>query len=123
MVVLENNELKTRSDLQNLLQNNPGLIIIKLGADWCGPCKRIEPVVNKFFASNLENVIFVKVDVDESMDLFALYKRFRVLKGVPGLLCYTQEETDVYPNIVCNTGDVTVVDKFFNDCLDLYQKL
>ena len=42
-------EITTRDAFFHLLNNNPGLIIIKLGAEWCGPCKTIKPVVHGFF--------------------------------------------------------------------------
>ena len=29
--------IESRDDFFTLLKRNPGLIVIKLGADWCGP--------------------------------------------------------------------------------------
>ena len=40
---------RDRNQLLLLLEKNPGLIIIKLGASWCRPCKTIKPVVDAFF--------------------------------------------------------------------------
>ena len=31
--------IENRNDFFNLLEVNPGLIIIKFGATWCKPCK------------------------------------------------------------------------------------
>jgi thiol-disulfide isomerase/thioredoxin len=31
-----------RKHFQELLESNPGVLIIKFGATWCGPCKVIE---------------------------------------------------------------------------------
>ena len=36
--------IKTANDLSDHLEINPGIVIIKLGATWCQPCKKIEPV-------------------------------------------------------------------------------
>jgi thiol-disulfide isomerase/thioredoxin len=35
-------------DFLKPLENNPGLVIVKLGSTWCGPCKRIKPVLDSF---------------------------------------------------------------------------
>jgi thiol-disulfide isomerase/thioredoxin len=122
MVVLTS-ELKTREQLQDLINNNPKIIVIKLGAEWCGPCKKIEPLVKEFFNKSPSDCVCVSIDIDESMDIFAMYKRFRLLSGVPGLLCYTNDDNSIYPHIVCNTGNTEKVQKFFNDCMDAYNSL
>lgn len=120
MVLLEGT-IKTKDELLDILKKNPGIIVLKLGAEWCGPCKRIEPAVNKFFDMDIPNCYCIKIDVDESINLFAMYKRFRVLNGVPGLLCYTQEQDDIFPEIVCNSGDIKEVEKFFEDSLSFLE--
>jgi len=63
MVVLNTEEI------QQFIASNPNkLIIIDFYAQWCGPCKRIEPLVAKL-ESDYDNKILVrKVDVDESDD-------------------------------------------------------
>lgn len=44
------------------------LVVVDFYADWCGPCKRIAPDVKKLAEEN-ENVVFLKVNVDEAGDL------------------------------------------------------
>lgn len=34
----------------NILEHNPGLIILNLGAIWCGPFKTIEKTLHGLFA-------------------------------------------------------------------------
>ena len=62
--------IKTANDLSELLQINPGLIIIKLGATWCGPCKKIEPLVNEWLQKMPSNVCKCIIDIDENIDLY-----------------------------------------------------
>jgi len=40
---------ENRQEFFDLLNVNPGLIIIKFGASWCKPCKIIKPIIDSFF--------------------------------------------------------------------------
>ena len=40
------------------------LKIIYLGAEWCGPCKKMKPILEEFEQENPE-VMIVRIDVDE----------------------------------------------------------
>jgi thiol-disulfide isomerase/thioredoxin len=52
---------QSRDHFISLLEKNPGLVIIKMGASWCGPCKKIKPIVDAFFASSQDNVICCEI--------------------------------------------------------------
>lgn len=45
-----------------------GVVVVDFFATWCGPCKMLSPVIDEL-SGELENVNFVKVDIDQSMDL------------------------------------------------------
>ena len=40
-----------------------GLVVVKYGAEWCGPCRQIIPLVEKL-AKQYTNVFFLDVDID-----------------------------------------------------------
>jgi len=46
------------------------LIVIDFFATWCGPCKMISPHLAEM-SKAMDNVIFLKVDVDECEDIAA----------------------------------------------------
>ncbi|KAK1425805.1 hypothetical protein QVD17_21166 [Tagetes erecta] len=52
---------------QNSRSSNK-LMVIDFSADWCGPCKFIEPTVHDF-ADEFSDVDFIKIDVDELPDV------------------------------------------------------
>ena len=54
--------------LKNDALENNQLVVVKFGAEWCGPCKKIEPVINKLAKEN-ENVVFIAVDAEEFDDI------------------------------------------------------
>lgn len=90
---IENRELFFK-----LLSNNPGLIIIKLGAEWCGPCKQINHLVQGFFVSSPPEVLCADIDVDECVDLYAFLKQKKMVNGIPAILLYTKNNKSYIPD-------------------------
>ena len=42
-------------------------------ADWCNPCKKMAPVIEKFINDN-PDIKYVKIDVDKEIDLVSEYR-------------------------------------------------
>lgn len=59
------------SEFPALLAANE-LLVAQFTALWCGPCKAISPIVDKWYAENT-NVEIVRVDLDQSQTLAAQY--------------------------------------------------
>ena len=107
---------ENRKEFLKLLQVNPGLVIVKLGATWCGPCKQIAPVVHGFFASSPNDVICADIDVDESFDLYAYFKSKKMVNGIPVILCYKKGNTTFIPDDSVTGGEPGALDAFFKRC-------
>jgi len=65
-----------------------GPVLVDFSASWCGPCKKLEPVVHEFAQDYEGRVTVVKVDVDRAPQAAA---RFAVL-SVPTLLLFHRGE-------------------------------
>ena len=63
-------------------------IFMKFTADWCGPCKTIKPECDNLVKICSENIYYIEIDVDESIDLFAFFKKQKLLKGIPAMYLY-----------------------------------
>jgi thioredoxin 1 len=107
---------ENRQDFLNLLLVNPGLIIVKLGASWCGPCKLIATVVQGFFASSPEDVVCADIDVDESFDLYAYLKSKKMVNGIPIILCYKKGNITFIPDDSVTGTEPSALDAFFKRC-------
>ncbi|MBN2054257.1 thioredoxin [bacterium] len=51
-----------------------GLVIIDFTASWCGPCKRIAPILHDLAAEYAGRIKVTKVDVDENRDLAVQFR-------------------------------------------------
>ena len=65
-------------------------IVIKMGAEWCGPCQKIKPLVLACIKHMPSNVICFDIDADDNMELYSFFKNKRLINGIPAILCYTQ---------------------------------
>lgn len=114
---------ENRQDFFDLLKVNPGLVIIKFGATWCGPCKKIKHVVDGFFATSPDNVICADVDVDESFDLYGFFKSKKMVNGIPVMLCYIKGNETFIPDDSITGIDPGALDAFFKRCGGYLAKL
>jgi thioredoxin 1 len=109
-------EIPNRESFFHLLQHNPGLIIIKLGATWCGPCKLIKNVVHGFFASSPPEVVCADIDVDQSIDFYSFLKSKKMVNGIPVLLCYKKGNVTFIPDDSVTGAAPVELDNFFRRC-------
>lgn len=47
-------------------------------AEWCGPCKIMDPIVEKLAAKYSDKMLFGKVNVDEEMNISSRYQVFSI---------------------------------------------
>jgi thioredoxin 1 len=103
-------------DMSKLLQDNPGVIIMKLGAEWCGPCKRIESLVKQCMDQAPSNVQCAIIDVDESLEIYSFLKNKKVVNGIPAILGYYSGNLNYIPDDVVIGSDQNQVISFFQRC-------
>ena len=107
---------ENRQQFFEILKQNPGLILVKLGAEWCGPCKKIKPIVDGFFLSAPDTVLCADLDVDNSFDLYAFLKSKKMVNGIPTILCYKKGNQSYIPDDSVTGADPTQLDLFFKRC-------
>ena len=109
-------QIESRKAFMTLLEHNTGLIILKLGASWCGPCSKIEKPVNDFFVTSPEDVICGIIDVDESFDFYAFLKTKKMVNGIPVVLCYKKGNNTFIPDDSITGADPQQLHNFFTRC-------
>ena len=72
------------SNFETVVLKAQGAVLVDFSATWCGPCKKLEPVVHEIASAYDGRLKVVKVDVDHAP---ATAAKFGVL-SVPTLLFF-----------------------------------
>jgi thioredoxin 1 len=115
-------EFESRHQFLDFLKSNPGFVVVKLGAEWCGPCKKIHNEVNDFFSRCPENVICCDIDVDDSFDLYAFLKSKKMVTGIPVIMVWKQGSVEYIPDYSYVGADKEGLANFVNMMLNIFGK-
>ncbi|MDG6983250.1 MAG: thioredoxin [Nitrososphaerota archaeon] len=58
--------------------SGPKPVFVDYWAVWCGPCRIMDPVVDRLAAKYSGRVVFGKVNVDEEMNISSRYQVFSI---------------------------------------------
>ena len=110
-------DVKQLQELQAKMTSQ--ILIIKFGAEWCGPCKKIAPNYYDFIKTAPANIIFADINVDDNVNLFIAFKKHKMIQGIPVFLAfYGNSDRDHWfiPDDSCVGADETQVADFFMRC-------
>ena len=110
----------TPEELFNLQRASTNkVIVVKFGAEWCGPCKKIKPLWNEWISLIPSNIIIVDIDIDESIELYVQLKARKMVKGVPTILAFAgdvKRDQWYIPDDSVSGGNEGDVKNFMNRC-------
>lgn len=66
-----------KNSFQKDVLDEKGLVFVDFYANWCGPCKMTEPIIEEL-SKEQTDIKFVKINVDENPDLTSLYQVFSI---------------------------------------------
>jgi thiol-disulfide isomerase/thioredoxin len=93
-------------------------VYVDVSATWCGPCKKIEPLVKDLMSKiPTDQIQCAIIDVDESFELYALLKSKRMVNGIPAILAYDKGNVTYIPDRSMAGTDPNQIVEFFNTCL------
>ena len=70
------------------VKNSDKVTIVDFYADWCGPCRKLSPLIEEIEQEYSEKVKFTKINTDENTDLAREYQ----ISGIPTLLVFKNGE-------------------------------
>ena len=95
-------------DVEVLQADSP--VLVDFSATWCGPCKKLEPVVNEIAADFDAKLKVVKVDVDQAPTVAA---KFAVLSVPTLLLVHNGEVKDQHVGLLSKQELVDRIERLF----------
>lgn len=75
-------------DFNDTIRNAKGPVLVDFWAEWCGPCKMMNPVLESLAGELDGSVAIAKLNVDESPDIAQRYS----VRGIPTLMLFNNGE-------------------------------
>jgi thioredoxin 1 len=73
----------TNENFVELVLENENPVLVDFWADWCGPCRAMEPVLDKIAEDN-PNLQIAKVNIDQQQELAVRYQ----VMSIPMMLVF-----------------------------------
>ena len=107
-----------RNSFLELVKITDKPIFVKFSATWCKPCKVIKNFVDELFLTIGDKALCLEIDIDKSVDLFAMLKMKRMVNGVPTILCYQPDNNTIYPDDSVSGTNTDNIKRFFKENLN-----
>lgn len=78
----------TDSDFEKDIVEKDKLVIVDMWAEWCGPCKMMEPIIEEVSKEYKESVKIVKLNIDQNQQT---PMKFSVM-NIPTLLFFKDKK-------------------------------
>lgn len=82
--------IESKEHLDKIIANSGDrLLMIDFYADWCPPCKELNPILEEIAKENPSKVLIYKIDTDKNRDLSQDYR----VTGIPHVVFIKNKET------------------------------
>lgn len=62
----------TKENFESEVLKADGIVILKFGAEWCGPCKKMDPIIDQVATEN-PDVKITHLDIDKEREIPVQY--------------------------------------------------
>ena len=80
-------EINTESFDKEVI-NNSGITVVDFFADWCGPCRKMGPILEEVENELNSKVKFAKINTDNNLDMAKKYQ----VSGLPTIMIFKSGE-------------------------------
>jgi thioredoxin 1 len=78
----------TDSDFEENVLKADGPVLVDYWAEWCGPCKMIDPILHELADEYGDRLKIAKLNIDENQQVTSRYK----IRGIPTLMVFANGE-------------------------------
>jgi len=83
-----NVQVLTEQNFDQVIASTDTLVLVDFWAEWCGPCKRVAPILEEIASENAGKITIAKVNIDENQNLAT---RFSIM-SIPTLMLFKNGE-------------------------------
>lgn len=77
----------TKTEFKQILEDNR-VVVVECGAEWCGPCRTMEPIMHELAVEFDGKAKILQLDVEEEEELIAEFR----IRNVPTILYFKDGE-------------------------------
>ncbi len=78
----------SESNFDEVVGQATGPVLVDYWAEWCGPCKMIDPILHELADEYGDRLTIAKVNIDDNAQLASRFK----IRGIPTLMLFRDGE-------------------------------
>lgn len=78
----------SESNFDEVIGQATGPILVDYWAEWCGPCKMIDPILHELADEYGDRLTIAKINIDDNAQLASRFK----IRGIPTLMVFKDGE-------------------------------
>ncbi len=99
----------TNDNFNEEVLSQKGTVVVDFFANWCGPCRKLAPILEEVESELASKVKFAKINTDENIEMAKQYQ----VSGLPTLMIFKDgEAVERLVGLMPKSSIITNVEKY-----------